>query len=282
MKLSEYQNDTTALLRDGGYYFNSQFQVTRWINEARRLLAMRTGCILRLVTGQSAFGATSQPGYAIPGATQPDALPQAFPYGANMAAGAGSAAYGASATPVAGSTALSPMMTIPGVERYPYVTFFNSYLKQQHAGCDRVNDVISLSVSWGGVSKPALDWMPWDEFQAYCRAYNIFNMAYPAVWTVLNDGTFGEVFMFPIPTQANPIDASVSCLPSSLNSDNDFDAIPDTFADSVKFGAAALAFMSTYRWASADTMIAQGGGYVLPQRASADRGKTRSYYPSFP
>ena len=115
-----------------------------------------------------------------------------------------------------------------------------------------------------------------------CRAYNIFNMAYPAVWTVLNDGTFGEVFMFPIPTQANPIDASVSCLPSSLNSDNDFDAIPDTFADSVKFGAAALAFMSTYRWASADTMIAQGGGYVLPQRASADRGKTRSYYPSFP
>jgi len=281
MKLSEYQNDTSALLRDTGFYFNSQFQITRWINEARRLLAMRTGCINRLITGQSAFGASAQPGYAIPEAMQPSAVPGAFPYGATSQPGAGGSQLGAGAAIVTGAS-LGPMMTIPGVERYPYQGFFNNYLKQQYAGCASVSDVISLAVSWGGVSKPTLDWMPWDEFQAYCRAYAILNMAYPAVWSVLNDGTQGEVWMFPIPSQQNPIDAQVSCLPIALQSDNDFDAIPDSFADSVKFGAAALAFMATYRWASAQVMMQQGGGYVLDQRAGVDRGKTRSYYPLFP
>ncbi len=281
MKLSEYLNDTTGLLRDGGYYFNSQFQITRWINEARRLLAMKTGCINRLITGQSAFGASAQPGYAIPEAMQPGAVPGIFPYGSTSQPGAGGSILGAGAAVAAGA-ALGPMMTIPGVERYPYQGFFNNYLRQQYAGCNRVIDVISLAVSWGGVSKPTLDWMPWDEFQAYCRAYAILNMAYPAVWSVLNDGDQGEVWMFPIPSQQNPIDAQVACLPIALNSDNDFDAIPDAFADSVKFGAAALAFMSTYRYASAQTMMEQGGSYVLTQRAGVDRGKTRSMYPLFP
>ena len=61
MRLSLYLNDTAAIMNDPTYSFVSQFQMTRWINEARRLLAIETGCIRRHVTGQSAFGAQSRP-----------------------------------------------------------------------------------------------------------------------------------------------------------------------------------------------------------------------------
>jgi len=278
VRLSEYLNDTAVLMGDTTFSFNSQFQMTRWINEARRLLAMKTGCIQRLVSGQSAFGAQSQAGSAIPSAVQPNSVPGNFNFGLGQPVGAGSPINGPFGISVAGAS-LGPLMTIPGAERYPYEGFFNPYLRQQHAGCDKINDVISVANSWGGVSKPTLDWMPWDEFEAYCRAYAILNQAYPSVWSTLNDGTFGEVWIFPIPSQSNPIDVIATCLPTKLQTNDDFEAIPESFTDTIKFGAAALGYMSTQRTAMADSMAQQGGGYVLQQRAAADRGKTRSMYP---
>jgi hypothetical protein len=275
MKLSEYLNDTAQLMNDPTYSFTSQFQMARWVNEARRLVAMKTGCVRRLISGQSAFGAGDQAGFAIPGAAQPGAVPGAFNYGLGGPPASGTGA------PVIGAS-LGPMMTIPNVERYPYAGFFNPYLRQQHAGCDKVNDVIDLAVSWGGVSRPSLDWMPWDDFQAYCRAYALLNTSYPAVWSVMNDGTQGEVWMFPIPSQACDMEADVSCLPSALSDDSTYDVIPETFSDSVKFGAAALCYFQKKQFGNADAMNQMGGSMYLPvQRASADRGKSRSYYPGF-
>ncbi len=278
MRLNDYLNDTSVLMGDVTFSFNSKFQMIRWINEARRLLAMKTGCIQRLLTGQSAFGASSQAGQAIPGAVQQGAVPQAFNFGLAQPVGAGAPFFGANAVPVAGATS-GPFQTIPGAERYPYIGFYDNYLRQQHAGCDKVNDVISVAASWGGVSKPTLDWMPWDEFQAYCRAYAIFNMAYPSVWSVLNDGTMGEVWVFPVPSQANDFESLVTCLPKALQTNDDYEAIAESFQDTIKFGAAALGFMATQRQAAAESMLQQGGGYVLTQRAAADRGKSRSMYP---
>jgi hypothetical protein len=274
MKLSEYLNDTAQLMSDPTYSFTSKFQMTRWINEARRLLSMRTGCIQRLITGQSAFGAGDQAGFAIPGAAQPGAVPGAFDYG--MGGPAGGLNFG---TPVVGAS-LGPMTTIVNVERYPYVGFFNPYLKAQHAGCDKVNDVVSVAVSWGGASKPALNWMPWDDFQAYCRSVAVLNTSYPAVWSTLNDGSQGEVWLFPIPSQANDMEVQATCLPSPLYGESDFEAIPESFTDTIKFGAAALCYFSKKQFGNAQIMDQQGGGIYLPiQRAAADRGKSPSYYP---
>jgi hypothetical protein len=276
MKLSLYLNDVAALMNDPTYSFISQFQMTRWINEARRTLAIETGCIRRLISGQSAFGAQSQAGQVIPSAVQPGAVPQGFNFGLG-----GPPASGVS-QPVPGAIT-GPMMTIPGAERYPYVGFLNNYLKQQHAGCSAVNDVIAVANSWGGVSKPTLDWMPWDEFQAYCRAYAVLNMAYPAVWSVYNDGTLGEIWIFPVPSQANDLEFDCSCLPSPLLSDNDFDAIPfDSFDGNIKYAAAALCYLQTKRPAMAEVMAQQSGIQAIIRRTGADRGKSRTYYPLGP
>jgi hypothetical protein len=295
MSLSWYLNDAKALLNDQNYSFTSQAQLTRWVNEARRNCAKRTGCIRRLVTGQSGFGAQAMPGLFIPGAAQPGSLPGAFPglFPSGIAGGGGSDFnpdfnndFGPAGSPVTlnqiAGAARNTLQTIPGVERYPYVGFFNPYLKAAYAGVDAIIDTIACSVNWGGVSRPTLDWMPWDDLQAYARAYSVLNTSYPSVWSVFNDGPQGEIWMFPIPSQAGEIELDVFATPLDLLTDSDFDAIPDGMRESVKFMAAALAFLSTGRYAQAQAMEDRFADNLGIARVAFDRGKTKSYYFSIP
>jgi len=299
MSLSQLLNDTSALLNDMNYSFISQNQLTRWINTARRNAAKRTGCVRRLITGQSAFGASAQNNVAVPSAAQPGALPGGFSNGTYPN---GNTTYGdfnqnynqdynvnysyyPNPPPyysIAYGAINNSCMTIPGVERYPYIGFFNNFLKAQYAGVDKVLDTIACSVNWGGTTRPNLDWMPWDEFQAYCRAYAVLNMSYPSVWSVFNDGPQGEIWMFPVPSQYNEIELDVTCQPVDLIDDSTFDAIPDGFQEALKYGAAAIAFESSGRFAQAQAMEDRFADNLGIARVAVDRGKSRTYYPSYP
>ena len=262
MALSDLLNDTAALLNDQNFSFIAKNQLTRWVNESRKQVAYRTGCVRRLITGQAPFGAAAQPGFAIPGAMQPGMIPSSQPYG-NVP-----------------GTLLGKLQTIPNVERYPYIGFFNPVLQATYAGCDQVLDAVELSVNWGGVSRPTIDWKPWDEFQAYCRAYAVLNASYPSVWTVFNDGPQGEIWMFPIPSQASEIELDAIVSPKPLYTDNDFDVIPEGFYNAIKYGAAGLAFLSSARYAQAQVMESIFADRLGVGRVTVDRGKTPSYYDS--
>ena len=292
MSLTFYLQDTITLLNDQNYSFTSKFQLTRWVNEARRNCAKRTGCVRRLVTGQSAFGASAQPGFLIPGAGQPGALPNSFPQGANFGQTGGdfspadfSGDFNVGPTQnlntITGAV-LNTLQTIPGVERYPYQGFFTPALKAQYAGVDQIYDSIACAVNWGGTVRPQLDWMPWDELQAYCRAYSVLNTSYPSVWSVYNDGPYGEIWFFPIPSQAGEIELDVSARPSALNTDSDFDAIPESFQEAIKFKAASLAFMSSARYSQAQMMEDQFADTLGIARVAVDGGKSPTYYPRYP
>jgi hypothetical protein len=262
--LSTYLRDTSALLNDLNFTFTSQNQMTVWINESRRNLAKRTPCVRRLITGQSAFGASSQPGMAIPGAMQPGMIP-------------GSPAPLSNQLTVTGAQ-LNACQTIPNVERYPYEGFFNLFLRQEYAGCDCVIDSISLAVNWGGVDRPALDYIPWDDFQAYCRAYAVLNTTYPAVWSVYNDGPQGEIWMFPVPSTYGEIELDCQALPIPLYLDSDPEAVPKGFREAIKFKAASLCYMASRRYADAqvyENMFADTCGLT---RVAVDGGKVSSYY----
>ena len=113
MGLAAYQQDTTSLINDYGNLFLPLAQMTRWINEARRQVAYRTGCIRVLVSGQSPWGSQAQAGSMIPGGAMPGVLVDAGP--------------SALATlPVTAVT--NSFYAIQGVERYPY-DFANPYIK---------------------------------------------------------------------------------------------------------------------------------------------------------
>lgn len=259
-RLSDYLTDLGALLRDYSWQFNSREQAIRWINEARRQVAQRTGCIRRLVSGQSAFGASAQPGSFVPGGAQPGALPDPFPAGT-----------------VAGA-ASNTLQTIPGQERYSYQGFFNPYAQAQYAGIQGIIDINSLSVNWGGAVRPTLAWMAWEDLQAYARAYATLVQSYPYYWSVMDDGENGEVWMFPAPSTTGDIEVDAYCIPKDLYSDNDFDAIPPGFSNSVKFLAAALAFMTSQRYVQAEKMEQEFQSRLVTGRTAADRGKTPNFY----
>lgn len=258
--LQFYMQDAAALLHDYNLTFTPQAQLLRYINESRRQVAYRTGCVRRLVAGQSAFGASAQPGIAVPGGMQPGALPGAFPAGTVTGA------------------ALNTLQTIPGQERYPFQGFFNPYLQQAHQGCEAVIDAASLAVNWGGAVRPAIAWMPWEEFQAYCRAYATLVTSYPFYWTVYNDGEFGEIWMFPAPSTPGDIELDAFCIPSDLHTNDDFDVIPEGFRNAVKFGAAALAFESSYRHMDAAVMDQKFMERLGVGGVARDRGKIPQFY----
>jgi hypothetical protein len=258
--LTDYLTDTASLLHDNNFLFNNQTQLIRWINSARRTTAKRTGCIRRLLTGQSAFGASAQPGFFTPGGAQPGSLPNPFPAGTVQGA------------------AVGPFQTIPGQERYPFNGFFNPYLQQSHAGCQRVIDVGMVNVSWGGSIRPALDWKPWDELQAYARAYATLVESYPYYWSVMNDGAMGEVWLFPVPSFAGDFEADVYCSPIDLNSDNDVEALPEEIRDSIKYLAAAQAYLSKKNYGEASLYYNLYADHIGVDRIAVDRGKTPSYY----
>jgi hypothetical protein len=260
MALSEYLSETTALLRDANFAFISQNQLISWINRTRVTTAKRTGCIRRFVTGMSAWGATAQPGSAIPGGLQPGALPSAQ-----------LSTVGA---------ALGGLQTIPGVERYPYRGFFNPYLLAQYSGVRGIVDSIQISVNWGGggAFKPALDWVPFEDLQAYARSTSTQMFNDPAIWSVFNDGEEGEIWMWPPPSQVGDIELDATCLPTDILKDSDFDAIPITFKDAIKFGAASLAFLGSQRYAQAEVMDGLFKEALGVDRVAADRGKTTDHY----
>lgn len=262
MPLSLYLNDAAAMLNDQNFAFTSQAQLTRWVNQARTDAAKMTGCIRRLITGQSAFGASAQAGQAVPQAMQPGALPGAFPAGLSYPGAVNNGCQ-----------------TIPNVERYPYQGFWNPFLKQQYPGTEGVCDSIALSVNWGGASRPTLYWMAFDNFQAWCRSIATLNSSYPAVWSVYNDGEMGEIWIFPPPVQANEIELDCTCLPSPLYTDDDIDLIPREMREAIKYGAAARGFEASQRYMQAgyhreNFMKALGLG-----NAARDRGKSATYYP---
>lgn len=261
--LSQYLDDTAALLRDANFLFNSQAQLTRYINLARDQVAKQSGCLRALIAGQAPFGNASNPGVGIPGAAQP------------------------------GSPAYQSFTTLTGVEKYSY-GYANPFLKANNQGMRAIVDVIDVAVSWGG-NRPSLNWMPWEDLQAYARSYSVGVMSYPFLWSTNGSGTKGQVWLFPVP-EVQTITASpstnlsspqgemnwdVTALPSYLYSDDDYEALPESVTDAVSFYAAHLAFLGSQRFGMAAIMKAEFNEKLSIDNTAGDRGKTDSYYYSY-
>lgn len=254
--LSQYLLDTSKLLRDSNYLFNSQATLTRYINLARDQVAKESGCLRALIAGQAPSGTASNPNLLTPGAGIP------------------------------GTQITQQFTTLVGVEKYPY-GYANSFLKKNYTGYRAVVDVIDVAVSWGG-NRPNLNWMPWDDLQAYARAYNIGMFSYPFLWSNSGSGTKGQVWLFPIPQVIQAVGAQpgaagemewdVTCLPEYLYTSDDYEALPESITDAVPFLAAHYAFLGSQRYSMAAVMQTLYQERLGIANTAGDRGKIDSYY----
>lgn len=254
--LAEYENDTRYLLRDtGSNPFIPNQQLDRWINVARRTASKLTGCIRVLISGQSAYGVQAQAG--------------------NMTAGGAVAGMLPGASPGAILASTNSFMTVAGVEMYPF-SYLNQFLRQQYEGLDGVIDVIDVAVSWGA-SRPALDWWPWSDLQAYARSYNVGTFSYPGIFSTNGDGERGNLWLFPGPSLATELETDVFALPTLLGDQNSPEAIPEAFREAIKYGAASIALLNS-RPSMAQVYYQLYLQSLGVSRLTSDRGKTSSYY----
>lgn len=249
MRLSTYLTEFRDLIRDQQGLFVQQSRAVQYINEARSTTSLLTGCCRRLIVGQPQFGAPAVPDQAIPSAALPNSDPT------------------------------STFQTIAGVERYPYIGFANLYLNQQFSGLRGICDVVSITVSWGGAVRPSLDWMPFEDFQAYARSNQILVTNYPILFSVYNDGEAGEVYLFPVPQQSNEMEWDTLCTAGAIWTDDDYDAIPSPFHNGVKYYAAMRAYESSGRMGAAEIMKSRFEDSNGLRRGAVDRGKVPTRYP---
>lgn len=246
-QLSTYAADTRRLINDRLSMFVSATDMTSYINQARRQVAKYSHCLMILVPGQSPQGIGAVPGTLVPGGAVPGADPNGGFY------------------------------TIAGQEQYAYA-YANQYLQASNTGVASVLDVVQVAVSWATAMRPALDWLPWDDFQAYLRSYQSLMQSYPAVWTTLDRGSNSAVFLFPTPSVATEMEWLCACTPSDIYSNDDYDALPSPFDSGVKYYAAALAYLGSQRPGQASLMFNMFADHIGVDRASVDFGKTSSYY----
>ena len=124
---------------------------------------------------------------------------------------------------------------------------------------------------------PALAWLPWEDFQAYARAYATLVTSYPYYWSVFNPGEYGEIWLFPAPSTTGDIEVSAYCVPKNLHSNDDFEAIPPEFRNAIKYGAACLAFFP-YRVEEAKAMNDAYFDALGVDGVARDRGKVPNFY----
>lgn len=262
--LSDYQLDTQDILRDANAQFTTITQLNRYINRARREVAIRTACLQAVITGQSAFGTSAQPGNMMPGAFIPGTLPGSNSGNSNEA--------GATAT------ASNSFVTIPGLELYTY-NYANPYLQAQYQGYDKVIYVFNISCDIGGYM-PTMRWMPWDNLQAYARAYNLGVTSYPVAWAAKGVGENGQAWLFPMPTNMGFATMLWECIctPKPLYSNADFEAIPSLYNNAVKYYAAYLAYMGQQRSGMAQIMRGLFEEQLMISGVASDWGHVEDYY----
>jgi hypothetical protein len=252
VSLQDYIVQTQDLIRDQQGLFVSQQTLIGYINDARAATSELTGCCRRLIVGQSPFGAQAQAGSAVAGGMMPGMPP------------------------------IGTFQTIVGQERYPYIGYGNLYLNNQYRGLRGICDVISVSGSWGGAVRPSLDWMPFEEFQAFCRSNIILVTNYPVVFTIYNDGEGGEVWLFPVPQSANEMEWDTFCTAGAIYTNDDFDAVPEPFKNGVKYYAAARAFEARGSYAAAQLNYQRWFDSNQMRRGASDRGKVPTHYNVWP
>lgn len=157
-----------------------------------------------------------------------------------------------------------------GQEIYP-VSDWISLVQAAKPGVASILFVRSLAVSIGTNGwKPTWKLIPFTDFQARLRIWNstfIGTISEPGWWATVGLGPDTKIYLAPIPSQENPIDVDLTCIPMSLLTDNDPEPIPYPWTDAVCYWAAVLCLLQQQRGQDAQAM-AQLFNAEMPSCAS--------------
>lgn len=126
-----------------------------------------------------------------------------------------------------------------GQEEYP----FSLIDLTPFPGIGAILSVRSISMVWSNWQW-SVSFLGFSKYQAMIRQY-VASFFAPPVWACqFGQGVAGSFKMYPIPDQAYQMQWDCLCLPSDLEDDTSFEAIPEPWTKAVPFYAAHLALLS--------------------------------------
>jgi hypothetical protein len=269
----DYISDTRTLIHDPSASDYSDTQILGFVNKARYRVAEDCRCVRQMLTGLNTI--TQQEQYPLTDFVGGLALTAPGVNYTNPTL----AFSGGGGTGVAGA-----VTQLNGALTGPYVTNWGSTYTSAPAvtisdptgsggAISAINgtsilDLYGITIlqsfpASSATLAPALGWLPWDAFQAFCRAYRA-TYSWPGAWTAhygpttpLQQTSMQQtVYLYPIPNQVMPMEWDAITLPNVLATTVavDYQVVPP-WTDAVQFYAAHYAYLGLQQWAAAKAML---------------------------
>lgn len=88
-----------------------------------------------------------------------------------------------------------------------------------------------------------LDSLSFSEYQAYVRKFPFQYKWTPTIFSQYGQGADGSLYCFPIPSQTYQSEFDCFCIPSDLETNQDYEALPEPWCGAVSWYAVHLAFL---------------------------------------
>ena len=304
MALFRYLQDTQRWLREQKQEFMNVDDLTAYINRARTLIALQTQSIrvltpsAGLITGYNltarGSGYSNNPTVTV---TAPDFPSGMLPYpNGNQATANATVIAGqiVQIDPIVGGDGyFQPTVTITdatgtgatatanvarinllnqGQEVYP----FSGIDLSSNPGCKSVYAVRGISIIYSGY-RYSLETLAWSRYQMY-RAYPYQYQYTPAICSQRQQGTSGDFYFYPLPSQPLQSEWDVQCLPSELVDDQSVEAIPDPWGECVAYAACHYAMLELQNFNASKFYMDLYGKNLLLYSQSTRIGKAVNVY----
>lgn len=267
--LFDYVQTVQGFVRDRASRELNYADLVRYVNRARREIAERAQCvrILTPISGpitaiQVTAGGT---GYTAPVVTisAPDSPSGALPNPAGLQATAtaqqiggvisnisvsdGGDGYFAPVVTITdptgtGATATASTVPLNSLQFQQEVYEFSNAPISQFPGVKSIFAVKSVSIIFANYrySLPCYDF---STYQSMIRQYPRQYIYIPTLCAQRGQGSNGSLYLYPISSATYQMEWDAFAIPSDLQTDQDYEAIPDPWTDAVAIGAAKWAFL---------------------------------------
>jgi hypothetical protein len=302
--LNFYMKALQSRIRDREQRYIEPEDARAFINKARREIAMRTQCIRRVPPTSGAIQTITVTaggsGYTNPTVTI--SLPDSPSGKAGTPAGSQATALAQTIGGVISNISVTyggdgyfqPVVTITdptghgaaATANVPGINILNAF-QEEYAfadfplstfpGVDSVFAVLSVSSIFSNLRYTWV-YKSFSEYQAFIRTYPRQYYYTPAVFTQFEQGNAGTLLVYPIPSQPYQFEPDCLCLPSDLEDESSFEAIPEPWTDAVAMRATSSAFEELQNFNAARYWQDKADSYVTRYSAWARAERSRNWY----
>ena len=116
------------------------------------------------------------------------------------------------------------------------------------------------------------------EYQSSIRQYPNQYYYVPTMCSQFGQGASGSIYVYPLPSQAYPLEIDCYCWPLDLTSDLDVEAIPDPWTDAVPYLAAHYCYLELQNLNSAEYYRKRFDEMMPRYRVGAQPGRRTNPY----